>query len=212
VTERGKAAFTLLEVLAAVAVVALVFTTLITLQIEAMGGEGEAWRRMRASLLADRVLGEIEGQLAAGVAPSVGRTESDEDPYRVEVEVAPYGLDELVARIVALRKEQRGRPEIAEPALLRAPQRGLAPLLSVAVRVSWEEGAREAEVRRTTFAFDPVAAAPILAAVAGSQPEAAPAEDGEPQPGRTPGTGRSGLKPRRTPGEPFRAVPAEPES
>jgi hypothetical protein len=199
----------LLEVLAAVAVVAVVFTMLLTLQIDAMGAEGDAWRRMRASLLADRVLGEVEGLLASGAPPTMGRTESDEEPYHIEVEIAPFGLDELVARIVALRKEQRGAPRVSEPALLVAPARGPAPLLQVAVRVSWQEGSREAQVGRTTFAFDPVAAAPILAALSGGEGET-PADDAQqetPDGSQDAGSGRR----RRTRGEPFRERPARDE-
>jgi hypothetical protein len=197
----------LLEVLAAVAVVALVFTMLLTLQIDAMGAEGDAWRRMRASLLADRVLGEVEGQLAAGAPPSMGRTESDEEPYHIEVEIAPFGLDELAARIVALRKEQRGAPRVSEPALLLAPPRGPAPLLQIAVRVSWQEGSREADVSRTTFAFDAVAAAPILAALAGAGDQGEEAAEGEEQPTPDGASGEAGSgRRRRTRGEPFREL------
>jgi prepilin-type N-terminal cleavage/methylation domain-containing protein len=181
VSERrpGNAAFTLLEVLAAVAVVGLVYWVLFAMAIDAVGAEGDAQRRLRASLLADRALGEVEGMLAGGIAPQIGRTESEEDPYRIEVEVAPYALEEVAARIVERRKDEKRGGRVAEPALLVAPSRGPAPLLSIAVRVSWQEGSREAEVRRTTFAFDPVAAAPILAVAASAQEGESGGEDGE---------------------------------
>lgn len=175
----GHAAFTLLEVLAAVAVVGLVYWVLFAMAIDAVGAEGDAQRRLRASLLADRALGEVEGLLAGGIAPQIGRTESEEDPYRIEVEVAPFGLEEVAARIAEQRKAEKRGSRVAEPALLVAPSRGPAPLLSIAVRVSWQEGSREADVRRTSFAFDPVAAAPILAAAASALEGKSGGEDGE---------------------------------
>jgi prepilin-type N-terminal cleavage/methylation domain-containing protein len=219
-----NAAFTLLEVLAAVAVVGLVYWVLFAMAIDAVGAEGDAQRRLRASLLADRALGEVEGLLAGGISPQIGRTESDEDPYRIEVEIAPYGLAQVAARIVEQRKaEKRGGSRVPEPALLVAPSQGPAPLLSIAVRVSWQEGSREAEVRRTSFGFDPVAAAPILAAAASAREGRSGGEDGETPAGADAqrrrkddagdrgargaggGGGRSGRR-QRPPGEPFQPL------
>jgi prepilin-type N-terminal cleavage/methylation domain-containing protein len=170
---RQRAAFTLLEVMAAVAVLGLVYVVIARSAIEGLMWEGEAQRRLRASLLADRVLAELEGGLRAGGAPQLGRSELDEDGFAVLVEVTPF--DPLALGLAALFEAlpeghalaPRERPGGTPPALLAPPSRGGAPaLVSVYVRVAWTEGISEQAVTRTTFFFDPLAAAPELGALA----------------------------------------------
>jgi prepilin-type N-terminal cleavage/methylation domain-containing protein len=178
----GARAFTLLEVLAAVAVFGLVYVVVARAAIEGLGVEGDAGRRLRASLLADRVLGEIETGIAAGAAPPPGRSELEEEEYQVQVEVTP--LDPaalgLAPALVAPEREgsARGRRRPGEGSALdsgAAPRGGEAPslfeptpgadaspLLQIQVRVAWLEGAVPQQVSRTTFAFDLAAAAPLL--------------------------------------------------
>ena len=80
---KSRAAFTLLEVLAAAAVVGAAFTVLAQINIQGLRAEGTAMRRLEASLLADRVLSDMEAQLMMGVAPQVGRDEREMEGFWV---------------------------------------------------------------------------------------------------------------------------------
>jgi prepilin-type N-terminal cleavage/methylation domain-containing protein len=192
---RGARAFTLLEVLAAVAVFGLVYVVVARAAIEGLGVEGDAGRRLRASLLADRVLGELETGIASGVAPPPGRSQLEEDDFQVQVEVAP--LDPaalgLAPALVAPEREGRSRsrrePGEGSPLESGAARRGgeapslfeptpgadAAPLVQIQVRVDWLEGAVPQHVSRTTFALDSAAAAPLLEGL----PDASQEADGE---------------------------------
>lgn len=170
--------FTLFEVLAAVAVLGLVYVTLASTAMQGLRAEGEAARRIEASLLADHAMSELELQLAAGTAPEVGvtETESEDGGYRVVVEVAPYSLDALAAAGAA-DSERGGRPEPRELPLLVASRAGAdTALLSLSVAVRWQEGVYEREVRRASFAYDSAAAEPFLSAIAASGAGEADAE------------------------------------
>jgi prepilin-type N-terminal cleavage/methylation domain-containing protein len=165
--------FTLFEVLAAVAILALSVTLLARGAIQGMGYEGDASRRLAASLIADQLLFEVESGLAAGAIPEVGRQESEnsnDDEFTRVVEVAPLELATLgMADLFLPPGEESGT----------APARGSTPLpdlLLVTVRVSWEVGLVEQAVTRTSFAYDATAAIEALAA-AGTGSEGEP--DGE---------------------------------
>jgi hypothetical protein len=71
------------------------------------------------------------------------------------------GLVDVLAGPEEAASRRSGTPE---PPALFAPTPGAAavPLLQVAIRVAWDEGVDEREVTRTTFVFDPEAAAPLL--------------------------------------------------
>jgi prepilin-type N-terminal cleavage/methylation domain-containing protein len=160
----SRGGFTLLEVMAAVAVLGLVYVVVARGAMQGLQTEGDASRRLRASLLADRVLNDLELNLAGGSAPALGETETSEEEFTVVVEVSPFDLATLL-------ETTNGEP--AAPAasttpleLLKPPVRGGIPtLLMIAVRVAWMEGISEQEVTRTSFAFDLEAAAPLLEAI-----------------------------------------------
>lgn len=150
--------FTLFEVMAAVAVLGFAVTMLARGAIAGMGYEGDASRRLAASLIADRALFEVESAFALGAVPEVGRQESEtEDEFRLAVEVAP--LDPAALGIGALFTSD---PAAADPAQAPAAQGNAPTLLLVSVRVAWTEGLAEQAVTRTTFAFDATAAAAAL--------------------------------------------------
>ncbi len=158
-------AFTLFEVMAAVAVLGFAVTMLARGAIAGMGYEGDASRRLAASLIADRALFEVESAFAVGAVPEVGRQESEtEDEFRLAVEVAPLdpaalGIGALFAADPAaadLGQEPAGSPGAS------AAQGAVPTLLLVSVRVAWSEGLTEQAVTRTTFAFDATAAAAAL--------------------------------------------------
>lgn len=156
-----SAGFTLLEVLAAVVVFALVYTVVARVAMQGLQTEGDASRRLRASFLADRTLSDLEIALAGGAAPEVGETETMEEDYTVVVEVAPFDVAGILQEVAGV--EPQPAVPISSLELLSPSVRGRQPtLLSIAVRVSWLEGLSEREVTRSGFAFDAEAAAPLL--------------------------------------------------
>ncbi len=176
--------FTLLEVLAAVAILLLAFTTLAGVAGESLLREGESGRELRASLLADQELAQLEASLYLETAPPVGREEREEEEFLVEVETAALDLELPAPSALAKRASQADSP----PASLLHRGRGTAtsPLRQIDVRVSWTEGLTEHEVRRTSFALDPETAAPILEALAASQAAREQAQDETPPQEETP--------------------------
>lgn len=166
--ERG---FTLLEVLVAVALLGLVVSVLAGSAIQGMSYEGDASRRTRASLLADRALWQIEAALKLGAPPQPSHEESQEgEEFRILVDVQPLDLSQ--GGLGALLAPAPEGPGAATPAPAPTSDGAAAPVLmplyQVFVRVSWIEGLRELEVTRSTFAFDGSAAAQALGASAGA--------------------------------------------
>jgi prepilin-type N-terminal cleavage/methylation domain-containing protein len=160
--------FTLIEVLGAVAILAILYTTLSTVAIRGLRSEGESRRMLEASLLADWELSEFELELQTGAAPEIGIIESEEeDGLTVTWEVTP--LQTKIFK-TALEKEQERKS--ANPAAQMAPvltgQAGATdgeapPFLRVELRVSWFEAGNEHSVTRTIFAVDEDAAAKLAA-------------------------------------------------
>lgn len=168
-----RAAFTLLEVLAAVAILGILYTVLAGVAIRGLRSEADARLRLEATLLADERLTALEAQLALGVVPEVGEEETDEEPFFVRVEVTPLELT------LPPDPRQLGRGGSAEPVfLLGSDLSGGEPLVrQIAVTVSWLDGEDEKSVSRTTYGYD-------AALVAGLVPE--PASQGQAAGGRDP--------------------------
>jgi len=164
---RSEAGFTLLEVMAAVAIIAIVFTTLARVASEGLRSEGSSKRRLEASLLADAALAEIERQVEEGVDLELGVEEREEDLFTVIVEITAFDLDAAIPL----------PPGESESPL--SPQFGLgsleeSPIRRIDVRVLWNEGFAEYRVTRTTFGIDPLAVQTALGgAAAGVGTEAA---------------------------------------
>lgn len=159
----ARAGFTLLEVLVAVGVLGLLYTVLAGIAMQGLRAEGESGRELRASLLADRALAEVELGGDLRVAPPVER---EEEEFVVAVEVAPF---ELALPPSTLREQgERGR-EPTGSLIQRGRGSQTSALRRIDVRVSWNEGVFEREVLRTSFALDPEAAAPLLESLAASQ-------------------------------------------
>jgi prepilin-type N-terminal cleavage/methylation domain-containing protein len=177
---RSATGFTLLEVLAAVAVLGFTIAMLARGAIQGMRYEGDASRRLAASLIADRALFELESTLAIGGLPELGHQEREEnEEFRLSLDVAP--LDPASLGIGHLFTAQPG-----EPGSPPAPARSDVPtLLLVTVQVAWTEGLVEQAVTRTTFAYDASAAAEALQSSSAGSGEAAqqaepPAEEEAP--------------------------------
>lgn len=187
--DERHAGFTLLEVLAAVAVLGLVYSVLATAAIEGLRAEGDAARRLRASLLADQRMTEIEEQVAMGQMPDLGTTEAEEDEFIVRTEVKP--LDPGIAETKASKRAQERLDRMvgARPAggmtetgtLLHPTGKTNQPLLRrIDLEVVWTEGTEERRVHRTTYGIDIVAAAPLIEQlVAAAQAEKAQQATGD---------------------------------
>ena len=168
---NSNGGFTLFEVLGAVAVLAILYTTLSTVAIRGLRSEGESRRMLEASLLADWELGEFELELQTGAAPEIGITQSEElDGFTVTWEVTPFQT-----RIFKTALEKEQEKNAANPAAQTAPvpvgqagsaDAGAPPFLRVDLRVSWFEAENERSVTRTIFAVDEDAAAKFAAASA----------------------------------------------
>ncbi len=160
-TRGTRSGLTLIEVLAAVAVLGVGYITVIQAGSEGLLREGETRRYLEASLIADHEVFEIEEALDAGVIPSSETREVD--AYEVEIEVAPVSL--------AVPPPERGAPvetQVDGVSLLGGTRPDQSPLRRVDIRIKWQEGFSERAVSRTTFAFDTLQAAPILDRLVGS--------------------------------------------
>ena len=149
---RSRSAFTLLEVLAAVAILGVLYVVLADVAIQGLRAEGRSRRRMEASLVADRALSDIETEIEAGGIPELGRLpETEEDMFRIAVEVRPYSIPLL-----------GGTAEAESDA--GSPSEGgvLASLREIELTVTWLDGADEQQVVRTTYAFDAATASDQL--------------------------------------------------
>jgi type II secretory pathway pseudopilin PulG len=151
---------TLLEVMAAVAILGLVYTVLATAATRGIRIEGDSRRRMEASLLAEQALAEIETQLATGVAPQLGTQENERDGYLVSVDAEPFELPVDLAS--ALPAAAAGVPSVFGG--------GGAPSLvsRITIRVSWPDGLEDRSLELVTFAFDPAEVSALVGDLADS--------------------------------------------
>ena len=174
-------AFTLLEVMAAVLVLGLIYTLLAQAAIRGVSAEGVSRRRVEASLIADFRLADLESQAALGQIPTSGSEEDDVGVYRVDVNVQSFDPTPMLEAMDAALKQRGGlawkhrspapkAPQKSDPSpnpsggpadgapvedLLAAPRPGQdSRLRRIDVSVAWQEGDRVEQVLRTTFAFD----------------------------------------------------------
>jgi hypothetical protein len=209
--DRARAAFTLLEVMAAFALVAIAYTTLSGSGAQSLRAEGEASRRLHASLLADRVLDGLETGFDQGAAPPLGEQTLEEDIYAVTIEVTPYEprIPELERPRALEREERRARRPGEEqrddagaalgPSLVSGTRGQPGPLRRVDVTVTWDEGWREGSVTRTTFGLDPQAASEALAALSAAAAGGGEGGDASGLGGRIEREGGSGGGPGKQP-------------
>lgn len=183
----SSGAFTLLEVMAAVAVVAIVFTTLARVATQGLQSEGTSHRRLEASLLADSVLADIEDELAAGIAPEIGSSEEEEGNFTVLVDVTTF---DLLSMIPTSDTDEDGSAR-AEPSFSLGDT-GItgtseSPLRQIEINVVWNEGLHEQSVSRTTYGIDQVAIQGVLNAAVESLGATAPTNPANPANRATPG-------------------------
>lgn len=167
--------FTLLEVMAAVLVLGLLYTWLVNVAIVGLRSEGTDRRRADADLIADLELSLIEASVSVGQLPEDGRSERDEDPYRVLVEIAPIDVLSLLPAPLAKDIAQRSDPRA--PSVLH-DERGESRVRRVSVVVEWDEAGEPAQVERTTYAYDKSELALFFPPSEGSENAAEAAGDG----------------------------------
>jgi hypothetical protein len=152
--------FTLFEVLGAVAMLAIFYTTLSTVAIRGLRSEGDSQRMLEASMVADWELSEFELELEKGAAPEIGITEGDEeDGFVVTWEVKP--LQTAIFEGPSAQKQGAQTPNPADQ--VGVTSGGSAAFLQVDLRISWFEAGNERWVTRTAFAVDEDAAARLAA-------------------------------------------------
>ena len=147
---RRSEAFTLLEVLAAVAILAIWFLVIASTAIQGVRAEGLSRRRLEAALIADRRLSEIETSALDGSVPPNGTDESEEADFDVVVSVNPFVLDDTAPA----SGNGASAPPSLEPLLARDLATRKQDLRRIDVQVIWDEAGQEQSVERTSFIFD----------------------------------------------------------
>ncbi len=140
--------FTLLEVMAAVALLGILYSVLARVAIEGLRAEGESKRRIEASMLADeRVAGSFTGLEGGVVMPPLGHSETTEGDFTVALDVAlfvppvEWGVAASIDKTPILFASTPGAS-------------GAQALRTVQLSVSWLEGAEERHVSRIIYLID----------------------------------------------------------
>jgi len=166
---RSARGFTLLEVLAAVAILGIWFSVLANAAIMGQRKEGENERRIRASLIADRALSDLELGFGAGEFPVESSVEFEEDEFTISIEPIPFSEVEL-----------EFLDEELELLLVEDFAGLMTDLHAFEVLVTWTEGTSEKRVTRLTYAWDSTNLYEQLGVFAGETE--APEGDGEDDP------------------------------
>lgn len=157
-SRRERGGFTLLEVLAAVAILGIWYVILAAVGIQGLRSQGETYRRLEASFLADEVISNIEAGLTQGSAPPEGVEEYEREDFTVRIEVEPYTLEVPALEGVPTRSSSSigiELPALPSTDLLGGGDlSGPGPLRRIRIEISWPEGNHERSIVRNTFAFD----------------------------------------------------------
>jgi hypothetical protein len=144
---RGERGLTLLEVLAAAMIFAMVMTVLISTSSTAVRNVGLSARRLEANLVADELLADLEIQMKQGIAPEIEENETTRDQYAIRV----FRTD-LIQDPGA---PDSGGTQLSVTSMLGAELPEVAKhLKQYDIEVSWIEQNGPQRVTRTTFAFD----------------------------------------------------------
>jgi prepilin-type N-terminal cleavage/methylation domain-containing protein len=165
---RASRGFTLLEVMAAVAILGLVYAVLARAATQGVMAEGESRRRMEAALLADERLADLETRLATGEILPDGSQAEQSDEFQIAVEIEPFVLPEDLLALVAPPADSGAQSLFGD-----ANGRQASALRVVRVTVAWSEGLLERQVERVTLVPD-LAALEVLAGPPPEPPGAAP--------------------------------------
>jgi len=156
----ARRGFTLIEVLGATAVLAVVIVVLGPIVVESNQREGLARRKAAAALLADRLVAEAEEAAASGAVPQLTKRELTEDELTATIEATAFdpATVELAGAAPAAEKPAAPARDAVATGWLDSPTAAeTPPVVQLDVRVTWVEGVNENEVRRTSFFLNPAA-------------------------------------------------------
>ncbi len=178
--ERGREApasqraFTLIEALAAVLLFALAMSMITVAQREAAAFEGDALRRVDASLWAERLLVELEQGAASGAPLKAERREVRETlggtDYTALIQLDPFDPAEAGLGLAGIGPKDQREARSTQGGLF-APNAQPAAVYQVHVRVSWLEGLEEREVTRASFLLNRTALEAVAARLGEETPE-----------------------------------------
>ncbi|HEU4427184.1 MAG TPA: prepilin-type N-terminal cleavage/methylation domain-containing protein [Myxococcota bacterium] len=152
----ARRGFTLIEMLAATALFAVVVIVLGPIVVESSQREGLARRKAAAALFADRLVAEAEEAAASGAAPQLTKRERTEEEFTATIETTAF--DPAAIEIAGAQPAAQKPAEPAATGWLDSPTADTAPpIVQLDVRVAWVEGVAEQEVRRTSFFLNPAA-------------------------------------------------------
>ena len=153
---RAERALTLLEVLAAVAILGIVYAYLAKAASQGILTSGESRWRLEASLMADQELADLEREMRGGLPLEPGERERKEGDFTVIRSIEVWNLPpELLPP---------PDPDAAGTSLLSGSETAPRALRRVRVRVRWYDGIHDQSIERVTFAYDAsaVASSPLL--------------------------------------------------
>ncbi len=165
---RHARGLTLLEVLAATMIFALVMTVLVGTSTTAVHRSGVAARRLEANLLADAIVADLEIGMRKQIAPVVERTEWTTEDENYVVRVQNRSIQEALAAPAQTVADEAAAasPAPAGPGATQIGGAGIGTLLAgelpeVAkhlrqydIEVVWIGPDGPESLTRTTFAFD----------------------------------------------------------
>ena len=167
---KANLGFTLLEALGAVAVLGIWYFVLAAIATDGLLKEGQNLRRLRAGLIADRVLAELEsGPLGGSIPTLIDEEVQPEEPgdeiYTIKKQVAAFSTYSAQGTDAKDEdaKEQIFDTSLPLDSLLEQNIPGFARhLYQINIAVSWTEGFMAEEfVHRTTYVFDMTSAAEV---------------------------------------------------
>lgn len=138
----------LLEVLAAIALLGIVFTQLSGSATFGVLSEGDSRRRLEASLVADSELAQIEISANAGAVPEIGVFEAERDGFEIEVDTQPWALPDR------LRDEREAHISVASEVFGNLTPGNEGLVREIHLSVAWFDGVNRRSVTRTTFVVD----------------------------------------------------------
>lgn len=147
---RAELGLTLLEVMAAVALLGILYAYLAKAASQGILISGDSRWRLEASLVADEEMVALERQLLEGAPLEPGSSEAEQDRFRITREIEPYSLvlpepaPEKAPGKAAAGESLLGSGDPSDPGILRR----------VKIRVIWFDGIDEQSLERVTFAYD----------------------------------------------------------
>jgi prepilin-type N-terminal cleavage/methylation domain-containing protein len=159
----GACGFTLLEVMAAVAILGILYATLARVASQGILSSGESRWRIEASLAADREMAALELEQKSLVPLEPGISERVEEPFTITREVEVFELPpELLAAPAQDGSPRVPAAEPGGPSLFGSGAQDPGILRRVTLRVSWFDGVDEQSLERVTFAYDTGALAALF--------------------------------------------------